>query len=167
VLGCFNLIPAGPLDGGRVLHSIIWSKSKNFLKATRVCYILGRGFALILILLGIMFLFIGIIAPFWIIMGVILWNISKREYMQVLLVEKLRQRKIGELDLSTANVSNSDLDKSKAVYASVDEDCYSVLCRLLGASKEIVIISGISPGVTGFVPLNTMVQLIINEANCN
>ena len=53
----FNLIPAFPLDGGRITRAIAWRLTGDRTKATRFAATLGQGFAYILIGLGI-FLFI-------------------------------------------------------------------------------------------------------------
>ncbi len=58
VLAIFNLVPGFPLDGGRVLRSIIWGITKNFRKSTWVASIIGRGVAYFFILLGIGMFFI-------------------------------------------------------------------------------------------------------------
>ena len=49
----FNLVPAAPLDGGRVLHSVLWRLRRDFVWATRVASGLGRGFGFLLIAGGI------------------------------------------------------------------------------------------------------------------
>ena len=45
VLGTFNMLPAFPLDGGRVLRSIIWWKTDSFINATAIASKVGKGFA--------------------------------------------------------------------------------------------------------------------------
>ncbi|HKM82685.1 MAG TPA: site-2 protease family protein [Candidatus Acidoferrum sp.] len=52
-LGVFNLIPAFPLDGGRVFRAIIWAISGNFQRATSVAVFMGRFFGFLLIFLGV------------------------------------------------------------------------------------------------------------------
>ncbi|MFL5588434.1 MAG: site-2 protease family protein, partial [Ktedonobacteraceae bacterium] len=53
VLGVFNLIPGFPLDGGRVLRSIIWKVTGNLQKSTRIASYVGQASAYVFILLGI------------------------------------------------------------------------------------------------------------------
>ena len=53
MLFVFNLIPAFPLDGGRIARSIIWKITGNRNTATRVSGRIGEGFAYILIGSGI------------------------------------------------------------------------------------------------------------------
>jgi Zn-dependent protease len=57
ILLAFNLLPALPLDGGRVFRSLVWLRSGDFARATRVAADVGRGFGYLLIGLG-MLLFI-------------------------------------------------------------------------------------------------------------
>jgi Zn-dependent protease len=59
VLGAFNLLPGFPLDGGRVLRSIIWKVTGNFKKSTRIASSVGQAFAYLFILLGIVEFFTG------------------------------------------------------------------------------------------------------------
>jgi len=59
LLGVFNLIPAFPLDGGRVLRSIIWKATGSFRTATRWAVYVGQAFAYLLILVGVWLFFTG------------------------------------------------------------------------------------------------------------
>jgi len=52
VLGAFNLIPAFPMDGGRMLRALLSFKMK-YASATRVAVILGCFFAIIFVILGV------------------------------------------------------------------------------------------------------------------
>src|SRR6266851_6213338 len=54
VLGAFNLIPAFPLDGGRVLRGSLWRRSKNLLKATRNATRVSEALSLIMIAAGLL-----------------------------------------------------------------------------------------------------------------
>ena len=52
-LGAFNLVPGFPLDGGRVLRSLVWRASGSFSRATMVAGNVGRFIAYGFILLGV------------------------------------------------------------------------------------------------------------------
>ncbi len=56
ILLVFNLVPAFPLDGGRIARAIVWRISGDRNRATRVAGRIGEGFAYVLIGVGI-FLF--------------------------------------------------------------------------------------------------------------
>lgn len=52
-LAIFNLVPAYPLDGGRVLHSLVWRISGNRERATSITVSTGRILAGMIIAFGI------------------------------------------------------------------------------------------------------------------
>jgi Zn-dependent protease/CBS domain-containing protein len=91
VVAVFNLLPAFPLDGGRVLRAIIWGITKNLRKATYLATRVGRVFAYILISVGALSLFAG--AGFqgvWMaLIGFFLLQGAQASYTQVLLKEAL------------------------------------------------------------------------------
>jgi Zn-dependent protease/CBS domain-containing protein len=55
----FNLVPAAPLDGGRILHSALWHVRGDFARATRVSTATGRGFGYLLIAGGVALFVVG------------------------------------------------------------------------------------------------------------
>jgi len=87
----FNLLPAFPLDGGRVLRSIIWAITKNLKQATYLATRIGIVFAYILIAFGAVSLFAGAgFQGIWIaLIGFFLLQGAQASYAQVMLKEAL------------------------------------------------------------------------------
>jgi Zn-dependent protease len=66
ILAAFNLLPASPLDGGRVLHAALWRSKGDYAWATRVASEIGQGFGYLFIALGlVMFIFQGSFSGAW------------------------------------------------------------------------------------------------------
>ena len=53
ILLVFNMLPALPLDGGRVLRALLWRATGDFTRATRIAGGLGQGFGRVMIALGV------------------------------------------------------------------------------------------------------------------
>ncbi len=54
ILAVFNMIPGFPLDGGRILRAILWDRWDDMGRATKVVSQIGNGFALFLIIFGVL-----------------------------------------------------------------------------------------------------------------
>jgi Zn-dependent protease/CBS domain-containing protein len=57
VLAVFNLIPGFPLDGGRILRALVWHRTQDYHRATRIATKVGRGIAYAFIAVGVAFIF--------------------------------------------------------------------------------------------------------------
>jgi Zn-dependent protease/CBS domain-containing protein len=97
ILAGFNMIPAFPLDGGRVLRSILWKVKGNLRWATRIASVLGSAFGLALIVLGAVSFFAGdLIGGIWyFLIGWFIRNASQMSYKQVLIRNALGGEEIG------------------------------------------------------------------------
>lgn len=88
----FNLIPALPLDGGRILHSGLWAWRNDLVWATQIGTAIGRGFGTLMIAAGIASLFFRVAAGgLWLaFIGWFLRMAAQAEAQQVIARERLR-----------------------------------------------------------------------------
>jgi len=91
MLAVFNLVPAFPLDGGRVLRAILWGATGNLRRATRSASRAGGGFGLFLMVLGgLQFLAGNLIGGIWLFfIGLWLRAAASGSYTQLLMKEVL------------------------------------------------------------------------------
>jgi Zn-dependent protease/predicted transcriptional regulator len=71
-LAVFNLVPAAPLDGGRVLRAAVWRFTGDRTKAAIVAARAGRIFGLLLIAVGVgqvLLVRVGISGLWWVLLG--------------------------------------------------------------------------------------------------
>jgi Zn-dependent protease/predicted transcriptional regulator len=97
ILAGFNLLPAFPLDGGRVLRAALWKIKGNLRWATRVASRLGSGIGLFFIIIGIMtFVMGGFIGGMWyFLIGMFIRWASQMSYRQLLIRKSLAGEQIG------------------------------------------------------------------------
>jgi Zn-dependent protease/predicted transcriptional regulator len=91
MLALFNIFPAFPLDGGRMLRAALWSLKGDLRWATRIASTGGSIFGLVLIALGIFVFVLGQIIPglWWFMIGMFVRAASRASYQQVLLRQAL------------------------------------------------------------------------------
>lgn len=92
VILIFNLVPAFPLDGGRVLRSILWAAIGNLQRATHWASLSGQAFAWALIALGMLNFIAGnIFGGVWFgLIGLFLNNAAQSGYQQVVIQQVFR-----------------------------------------------------------------------------
>jgi len=91
VLAGFNLIPAFPLDGGRILRSILWWRKKDLRWATRIASGMGEIFGFVLIFLGVFNIFRGsFVDGIWLFfIGMFLQNASQVSMQRLMIFKAL------------------------------------------------------------------------------
>jgi Zn-dependent protease len=99
VLGAFNLIPAFPLDGGRVLRGSLWARSKNLLSATTNATRVSEAISLLMMAVGLFFVIFGdFVDGLWIIfLGWFIRSGAETSLRQTRLTESLVGVRVGDI----------------------------------------------------------------------
>ncbi len=98
VLGIFNLLPGFPMDGGRVLRSIIWGTTGSLIKATNIAARIGQFIGWGLILAGIILFWYSPIMGLWIaFIGWFLNSAADANRKEVTMRERFSHIKVNEL----------------------------------------------------------------------
>lgn len=162
VLIAFNMIPAFPMDGGRVLRALLATFMRHSL-ATLVAARVGQGLAILFILSGFWFQgnFMLMVIGFFVAMG------AQQELVFARMREAARKYRVGEVmqtryetvpdTLPLAEVSAMLLGSNQAVFPLVNDDqvfCgFAVRDELLDAARRL-------PGETPVAELGKMVKLL-------
>ena len=79
----FNLIPAFPLDGGRILRAALWRRSGDIHQATETAARIGRMFGYLMVAVGVVLVFEGAPGGLWIsLIGLFVIGGAKAEQLQ-------------------------------------------------------------------------------------
>ncbi len=94
-LAVFNILPAFPLDGGRVLRSCLWYLTGDIVKSTRVATWLGQGLGFLLAFMGLSSLIGGdAMGLYFLALGALLAMIATGSYQNVRLEATLQGWKV-------------------------------------------------------------------------
>ena len=139
ILGLFNLIPGFPLDGGRVLRSILWGVTDDLRQATRWASWVGQGFGWLMIAGGISMVF-GASIPFfgsglfnglWLaFIGWYLNNASAQSYQKVVVQDILEGVPVSRMMRSDPPTVTPDTSVDSLVHEHImggDEHAFPVI----------------------------------------
>lgn len=124
LLAAFNLVPAFPLDGGRVLRALMWAVSGDLRRATRWASGAGQAFAWFLMATGgammlgarVPLLGGGLVGGLWVaFIGWFLNNAAALSYRQLVIREALRDVPVSRLMLTQLATVPPDLSVSALV----------------------------------------------------
>lgn len=99
ILGIFNLVPAFPMDGGRILRSLLFSRNTNYDKSTRIAVRIGIMISYVFFGLGILIILSGFfVSGIWIILiGWFLQNGAQSYMYQYNIMKTLSNIRLEEL----------------------------------------------------------------------
>jgi Zn-dependent protease/predicted transcriptional regulator len=117
LLGVFNLIPGFPLDGGRVLRSLLWWRGRDLQRATRISSNIGRVIGFLFIFGGIYLIFTGnFFNGIWLaIIGWFLQSAAVGSYRQLLLQDMLKGHQASEVMSQDCMMVPPDISVEKLV----------------------------------------------------
>ncbi len=116
ILGIFNLLPAFPMDGGRVFRALVWLAVGDYNRATSVAAWVGRGFAWFIIFLGglaALGINVGIasnvLGGIWLVLiGLFLETGARRSLTQLTYIEELNRFSLTDLMITDPPVAEAD-----------------------------------------------------------
>ncbi len=147
LLGAFNLIPAFPLDGGRVLRALL-ERRHDLIGATRIATRVGH------VLAGV-FIGIGLVFDLWLaLIGMFVYFGASAEEAGTIVHARLRGHRVRELVLRAP-----DLTAEAGETVSIDEPLdVELLVRLERSSGSLIVVDHGKP--VGFLLLSDVTDLL-------
>jgi Zn-dependent protease/CBS domain-containing protein len=95
----FNLVPAFPLDGGRIARAIVWARSGDKTTGTRVAAKLGQGFAVILAAGGLAWVVVthNLLGLWLVAISFLIWQSARGALMQTALTERIEGVRVADI----------------------------------------------------------------------
>jgi len=161
-LAVFNMIPGFPLDGGRVLRSIIWAITKDADRSTRIAARIGQVVAFLFIFDGIWQFFGG--AGFnglWMaFIGWFLMDAARASYAQVEVAATFRALPVSEVMSRDCVVVN----RGMSLQEFVDDNLLRTGQRCFAVEDAGRLVGLITPRDVGTIPRELWGQTTVREA---
>jgi Zn-dependent protease/CBS domain-containing protein len=112
LLGFFNLLPAFPMDGGRILRAFL-AERMSFIRATKLSANIGKQLAIIMAIVGVFFNFLLILVAIYVYLG------AEAEYQTTLLSTLLEDDKVKDImttDVHTVKPDNTVNETLKIMF---------------------------------------------------
>lgn len=150
VLAMFNMVPAFPLDGGRVFRSALWAWKDDLRWATQLAAGVGTGFSILLMTWGGFSILTGnLIGGFWyMLIGLFLYSAAERAYQQVLVNHALRGESLRRF-MSSDPIS---VAPGVSVQTLVDDYLYRYLHDLFPVLEGANLLGCVTTKQVGAVP---------------
>jgi Zn-dependent protease len=146
MLALFNMIPGFPLDGGRVLRSIVWKLSSNFKRSTEIAARIGQLVAFGFIGFGIFTAFTaGLLNGLWLgFIGWFLLNAASSAYTQTAIQEKLEGITVEQVMQRNYPIVPGNMTLERLVQDEV-----------MGQGRQVFVVNGFEPDRrSGLLTLN-------------
>lgn len=113
LLGFFNLLPAFPMDGGRILRAFL-AERMSFIKATKLAANIGKQFAILMAIVGVFFNLLLILIGIFVYVG------ADAEYKSVIVSTLLGDEMVKDVmttDVHTLNPENTIQETLKTMFS--------------------------------------------------
>ncbi len=155
-LAIFNLLPAYPMDGGRVFKTILWAISKNELMSLKIATRVGQALGILMMIAGIFKL------GFWfVLIGWFLFTMAPGEYRQLRIKKLLAPVKAREIMVSvpTAFITG-DMKKEEFGETCDVEDGLDIVNKKMKDRKRFLIFVMENDVLVGMIYLNRLNEYI-------
>ncbi len=152
ILAIFNMIPAFPTDGGRVLRAILWRIKGDILWATRTASRISVFFAMFIIFMGFISIIQGnVIGGIWrILIGSFLFSVANSSYQSLM----IKQSFAGQSVKDYMKIDLIAVPSHIMLQEFVDEYLYRYHHKMFPVTKE--------GKISGLITLNAL-KLIPQE----
>jgi len=151
LLGAFNLLPAFPMDGGRIFKSIIWIITKNEIRASKIAVLISRAIALAFIVLAIIdwktWLWFGFIALFIIFAG-------NSEMTVIKLKSKLMKKKAKDVMTPIDKTSIED----EKLFFDTETDLWTIFSKMQTKKIFFAYIKNKNNQVVGYITFYRLIK---------